>query len=94
MTITMKNGGDDFKIENITEGRTMKIKKCYAGETITIERPFISSDRENRQTKIQNDFDWNFFRLVSTFKNKRNVFKATLPCSIEFEYSPIVKIGI
>ena len=44
--------------------------------------------------KIQNDFNWQFFRISSTFKDKENNVTVSLPCSIKMEYSPIAKIGI
>lgn len=91
MEITVKESGD-LEIYNAMEDRTMTIKNCVADEVITIEYPMISSSVEAH--KIQNDFNWVFFRLASTFKNKLNEVEVSLPCSIQLIYSPIVKVGI
>ena len=43
---------------------------------------------------IQNDFNWNFFRIANTYDNSRNDLTISLPCAIKVEYSPIVKVGL
>ena len=91
LKITM-NGSGDFEIRNKTENRTMEIRNVTDGEVITIDYPMIFSNISEH--KIQNDFNFIFFRLVSTFKNRLNVITTSLPCSIELAYSPIIKIGI
>lgn len=91
MEITVNESGD-LEIYNAMEDRTMTIKNCVADEVITIEYPMISSSVESH--KIQNDFNWVFFRLASTFKNKLNEVEVSLPCSIQLIYLPIVKVGI
>jgi len=89
--ITVKEAGN-LKITNLTEKREMIINSCSENETITIDYPLISSDVPEH--KIQNDFNWIFFRLVSTFKNRMNEITSSLPCTIELTYSPIIKVGI
>lgn len=86
------NGSGDFEMRNKTEDRIMKIRNVAEGEVVTINYPMISSSVSSH--KIQNDFNFVFFRLVSTFKDGLNVITTTLPCSIELTYSPIVKVGI
>lgn len=94
MTIVVKQAGD-FELRNLAEDRVMIIKNCSAGETITIDYPLITSSLGNsRKTKIQNDFNWVFFRLSSTFKNKSNEITSSLPCSMIIEYLPVAKVGI
>lgn len=94
MQITIKEAGD-LEIYNALEDRTMKIANCKNGEIITINYPLIESSLgEERDTKIQNDFNWEFFRIASTFKNRLNEFTISLPCTIKIKYSPIIKVGI
>lgn len=94
MEITVIESGN-LTITNYMENRKMIINNCVAGEVITIEYPMISSSLgDGRDTKIQNDFNWVFFRLASTFKNKLNEIEVSLPCEIKLTYSPIVKVGI
>lgn len=94
MVITIEEDGD-LEIINHMENRTMIIKNCVQGEVITLDYPMISSSLgDERETKIANDFNWNFFRLASTFKNRLNEVTITIPCNIKLTYSPAVKIWI
>ena len=89
--ITIKQDGD-LKISNICVQRDTIIKNCKAGEVIEMDYPVIKSSLESH--KIQNDFNWNFFRIENKFKDKRNLIQISIPCEIEMVYSPIAKIGI
>lgn len=91
MEITIYADGD-LEIYSITEDRTMSVANCKAGEVISIDYPIISSSLSSH--KIQNDFNWIFFRVSTSFKDRTNEFTASLPCSINIKYSPIVKVGI
>lgn len=87
----------DLIIKNYAEdsdqnGRTTLIKNCTAGEIITMDYPIINSD--NSSHNIQNDFNWNFFRIANSFYNNVNRVTISLSCSIEIRYSPIAKIGL
>lgn len=94
MEITINSSGD-FELYNEFEDRTMRIFNCEAGEIITVDYPTITSSLgENRRSKIQNDFNWIFFRIATKFKDRNNNFTVSIPCSIEIKYTPIVKVGI
>ncbi|MCI8579779.1 MAG: hypothetical protein HFH04_03395 [Dorea sp.] len=79
-------------IHNDLENRTMEIKDCIAGEKILLDYPLISSSIQSH--KIQDDFNWNFFRIYNTFRNNQNTLTISIPCIIKIEYSPIVKVGL
>jgi hypothetical protein len=91
MEITIHEDGD-LEIYNVNEGRTMRIANCKSGEVININYPLIRSSVSSH--KIQNDFNWKFFRITNTFRNKENSITTSLPCNIKITYSPIVKVGI
>lgn len=91
MEITIESDGD-FEIYSKTEDRTMRIENCVAGEVITTDYPLITSSVESH--KIQNDFNWVFYRVSTTFKDRLNEFSTSLPCSIKITYSPIAKVAI
>jgi hypothetical protein len=91
MEITIDSDGD-LEIHNSLENRTMRIANCKAGEVIKINYPMIESS--NDKHKINNDFNWNFFRIATTFRDKENVLTISIPCTIKMKYSPVVKIGI
>ena len=82
----------DLTIYNAIENRYTAIKNCIAGEVITMDYPIIQSSISSHN--IQNDFNWNFFRIANTFENSRNDLTISIPCSIKVKYSPIVKVGL
>lgn len=82
----------NLNIYNAMENRNTYIKNCKAGEVIIMDYPVISSSISSHN--IQNDFNWNFFRVANTFDNSKNDLTISLPCTIKIEYSPIVKVGL
>jgi hypothetical protein len=91
MEITINQNGD-LNIHNAIENRNTYIKNCVQGEVITMDYPVITSSLSSHN--IQNDFNWQFFRVANTFDNSRNDLTISLSCSIKIEYSPIVKVGL
>lgn len=91
MEITVKKDGN-LMIHNSIENRETYIANCKANEVITLNYPVIKSSDSSR--KIQNDFNWTFFRVANTYDNSRNDLVVSLPCSIKIKYSPIVKVGL
>lgn len=89
--ITVNQDGD-LKIYNAIESRDTYIANCVAGEVITMDYPVIESSISSHN--IQNDFNWNFFRVANTYENSRNDLTISLPCTIKIKYSPIVKVGL
>ena len=89
--ITVLEDGN-LNIHNAIEDRYTYIANCKNGEIITMDYPVISSSVSSHN--IQNDFNWNFFRVANTYENSRNDLTISLPCSIKLEYSPIVKVGL
>lgn len=89
--ITISQSGN-LKIHNAIENRDTYIANCTAGEVITMDYPVIQSSISSHD--IQNDFNWNFFRVANTYENSRNDLTISIPCSIKVEYSPIVKVGL
>ena len=86
------NENGNLSIYNAIENRTTYIANCVAGEIIKMNYPIIESSINNHE--IQNDFNWNFFRIANTFENNLNNITISLPCTIKITYSPIVKVGI
>lgn len=86
------NESGNLSIYNAIEDRTTFIANCIAGEVIKMNYPIIESSVVSHE--IQNDFNWNFFRIANTFKNNNNETTISLPCTIKITYSPAVKVGI
>ena len=89
--ITVNQDGD-LNIYNAIEDRNTYIANCKQGEVITMDYPVIQSSDSSHN--IQNDFNWNFFRVANTYENSRNDLTISIPCSIKVEYSPVVKVGL
>ena len=89
--ITITESGN-LNIYNAMEDRNTYIANCVVGEVITMDYPVIQSSISSHN--IQNDFNWNFFRVANTYENSRNDLTISLPCSIKIKYSPIVKVGL
>ena len=89
--ITVDNDGD-LRIYNAIENRETCISNCVAGEVITMDYPIIQTSISSHN--IQNDFNWNFFRVANTYDNSRNDLTISIPCTIKIKYSPIVKVGL
>lgn len=82
----------NLNIYSAIEDRNTYIANCVAGEVITMDYPVIQSSISSHN--IQNDFNWNFFRVANTYENSRNDLIISIPCSIKIKYSPIVKVGL
>lgn len=91
MEIIMDSDGD-LEIYNSSENRTMRIANCKVGEVIKLNYPIIESSLSTH--KINNDFNWKFFRIANSFKNRINELTISLPCTIKMKYTPVVKVGI
>jgi hypothetical protein len=89
--ITVVESGD-LKIYNAIEDRETIIKNCIANEVITMDYPIIQSSISSHD--IQNDFNYNFFRVANTYDNSRNDLTISIPCIMKVKYSPIVKVGL
>jgi hypothetical protein len=89
--ITIIEDGN-LNIHNAIEDRNTYIANCVAGEVITLDYPVIKSTISSH--KIQNDFNWDFFRIANTFENSRNDLTISIPCTIKIKYSPIIKVGL
>ncbi len=86
------NESGDLNIYNAIENRNTFIANCVAGEIITMDYPVIKSSVSSHN--IQNDFNWDFFRVANTYMNSRNDLTISIPCTIKVKYSPVVKVGL
>lgn len=91
MEIVVNEDGN-LNIHNAMENRDTYIANVSAGEVITMDYPVIQSSIPSHN--IQNDFNWNFFRIANTYDDSRNDLTISLPCTIKVKYSPIVKVGL
>lgn len=89
--ITVNEDGD-LNIYNAIEDRNTCIKNCKTGEVITMDYPVITSSLSSHM--IQDDFNWNFFRIANTYNRSRNDLTISIPCTIKVKYSPIIKVGL
>lgn len=90
MVITCNRAGD-LTLHNDMEDCTMVLKNLSVGEVITIDGSthIIKSSLDSH--KIYDDFNFEFFRIGNTINNRNNRITASLPCKLEFSYTPIIK---
>lgn len=92
MTIVC-NGNGTLKIKNLFEDRVTQINNCVVGEKITIDGKNQIISTTINEHKIQNDFNYKFFRLANTYSERENIITISLPCSVNMKWSPIRKVG-
>lgn len=78
-------------IYNALEDRVTEIKGVTSGEVITMDYPVINFTNPSH---TYTDFNWTFFRIANSYYNSRNDLTISIPCTIKFKYSPIVKVGM
>ncbi len=85
------NANGELKLYNELENCTMVIKNCSVGEIITIDgdTQIITTSLDSHH--IYEDFNYEFFRIGNSISNRNNKISCTLPCKLEFRYSPIIK---
>lgn len=85
----------DLIIKNSLDTKSVELKNCIKGEIITLDgiHKIIESNVVAHEN-IYNDFNYNFFRLVSTYYDFNNIITTSIPCEISLEYNPIRKVGI
>lgn len=85
------NANGNLRIDNDASGSSSYIKNCIAGEVITMsgDTQIISTSRSGHD--IYDDFNYDFMRISNTFRDRSNRITATLPCSVEIRYAPIIK---
>lgn len=86
------NASGNLSIYNALDDRTTYIGNVSDGEVITMDNPIINTSLDSHA--IQDDFNWNFLRLVSSYRENINRITASLPCTVTLTYEPVVKIGI
>lgn len=90
LKITINQSGD-FSLSNSLENCTMTINNCTSGEVITIDGYTHIIQSSLNAHKVYNDFNFEYFRIGNTLDDRTNIITASLPCTIELRYSPIIK---
>ena len=80
----------DLTLHNSIEDRTTIIKNCESGEIITFDK-FLNISSSNQTHKIQNDFNYIYFRIANSYTSRNNQITISIPCEIIFEYKPVIK---
>lgn len=90
VAITCKADGT-LAIDNADSGSSTVIKNCTTGEVINFygDTQIVTSSNEDH--KIYNDFNFDFFKISNSIKNRKNRISASQPCEITITYRPIIK---
>lgn len=81
----------DLDIHNSNEDRHTIIKNCKKSEKITFDDNLIM-ETSIPSHKIQNDFNYKFFRISNSYKSRKNIISSSIPVKITFIYSPYAKV--
>ena len=84
-----------FKMKNETTGTELVIANCVENETITIDGEYkiITTDNEEHQKTICDDFNYEYIDILVQDDSCENEYIST-PCIVTFEYAPIRKVGV
>ena len=77
-------------LRNSNESREMIVNNCKKNEILTVTPELIISSSDITHP-IQNDFNYNFFRIANQYGNRKNTLSSSIPVELEFTYSPYVK---
>lgn len=92
--ITCKESGDLEITNSADPNNVVAIKNCQADEVITLYgKTKIIKSSLTGHTKLYDDFNYNYLRVVNSFENRNNEFTSNVPCEIKVTYSPIRKVG-
>lgn len=91
LSVTCLQAGT-LKIKNSLDDHAIQVANCSQGETINFKHPIISSSLASH--KIMDDFNYNFPKIINTYKDRTNTFTFSLPCKCIISYNPIAKVGI
>ena len=81
----------DMTVYNDRDNKNVVIKNCSVGEIISIDGSIQTISTSLNSHKIQNDFNYEFPKIINTFDNRDNYFRFSLPCAVELSYTPIIK---
>lgn len=79
-----------LEILNSNENRKTIIKNCSKGEIITFTKELLMKTSLSSH-KIQNDFNYQFFRISNSYYNRKNTLAFSIPVQVTLKYSPYVK---
>lgn len=83
-----------IKLSNEFTGCKCEIANCSNNEVIEIdgENKIITSSVAGHN--VYKDFNYDFFTLGNSYKTRQNKITASLPCSVEIRYKPIIKLSM
>lgn len=94
--ITCKESGNLIITNEFDRDNDVIINNCTQGEIIRLRgtQKIIENLGDVGHSTLCNDFNYNFLRISNSYDNNENVFKSSLKCEIELQYSPVRKVGI
>lgn len=92
LTITCNQGGNLILTDNITDC-SCRINNCSNNEVISFsgESMIISTSLSAHEATLHDDFNFDYFCFENTYINKTNIITASIPCTVEIRYRPIIK---
>ncbi len=76
---------------------SLALQSVYRNEIITLNGKDKTITSNRKRTDLPSQFGFHFPRIINTLEQRENVFtlsQNSVPCTISFTYSPIIKTGI
>lgn len=95
VTITCGAAGT-LTLEDDITGCSFEVENCVSNEVIHLsgETMVIETDSVTHMATLANDFNYDFFRFGNTYDNRENTITASMPCTVEIKYRPIIKSSL
>ena len=92
LTITC-DGSGTLTLSNDLTGCSFEVENCSANEVLHLsgESMMISTDSVTHALTLANDFNYDFFSFGNTYDTRENTITASIPCTVEISYRPILK---
>ena len=78
-------------LENDRTGCACTIENCVASEELDFSGDTKIVSTNSVSHDIANDFNYDFFRFANSFEDRDNTITASMPCTVEMRYRPILK---
>lgn len=83
------NESGNLVLKNETFGSTTTVHNCTSGEVITLHGDIQQITSSLNSHKISKDFNYEFFRIENSYRERKNEISSSLACSVKISYFPL-----
>lgn len=94
LDVVVKENGD-LTIQNDRDpDNKIIVKDVKAGDRYTFYGESKIFDTHELTGRLNNNFNYNFLRIVNSLNNRNNVISANLNCEMKIKYTPVRRVGV